>query len=112
MSPHFFIDDDNQWEDLGGGIKRKIIGYTNELMAVHVNFAKGAVGEVHYHEEHDQIAFVASGSFEVSVDGVTKILKAGDTYTAAKMVPHGAVALEDESVLIDMFSPKRAEFLS
>ncbi len=111
MNSNFFIDSENDWEDLGGGIKRKIIGYTDELMAVHVCFDKGAVGEVHYHEDHDQIAFVAAGSFSVTVDGTTRILSAGDTYTAAKLVPHGAVALEDNSVLIDMFSPQREEFL-
>jgi quercetin dioxygenase-like cupin family protein len=107
----FFIDSENPWEDLGGGIKRKVVGYTDELMAVHVCFAKGAVGELHHHEEHDQVAWVGAGSFEVTVDGETRILKQGDAYTAAKFVPHGAVALEDNSILIDVFSPKRGEFL-
>ncbi|HCH33255.1 MAG TPA: pectin degradation protein [Oceanospirillaceae bacterium] len=107
----FFLDTQTPWEDVGGGIKRKIIGYTDEIMAVHVCFAKGAVGAVHYHEEHDQIAFVGAGSFEVTVGDEVKVLKAGDAYTAAKYVKHGAVSLEDDSVLIDMFSPLRAEFL-
>ena len=107
----FFIDTDTPWEELGGGIKRKIIGYTDDLMAVHVCFDKGAVGTVHSHDDHDQIAFVASGSFEVVVGDETRVLKTGDAYTAAKTVKHGAVALENDSILIDLFSPKRAEFL-
>ncbi len=107
----FFKDDTHPWEELGGGIKRKIVGYTDELMAVHVCFAKGAVGEVHSHDDHDQIAFVAAGSFEVTVAGEKKVLTRGDAYTASKKVPHGAVALEDNSILIDAFSPKRTEFL-
>lgn len=107
----FFIDASTPWEDLGGGIKRKIIGYTDELMAVHVCFAKGAVGEIHFHDAHDQIAFVGAGSFEVTVGDEVRVLRAGDAYTAEKRVPHGAVALEENSILIDVFSPKRNEFL-
>lgn len=107
----FFIDSQAPWDDLGDGIKRKIVGYTDELMAVHLCFAKGAVGAMHSHDVHDQIGFVGAGSFEVTLGDEVKVLRAGDAYTAAKTVAHGAVALEDDSVLIDVFSPKRAEFL-
>lgn len=61
MNP-FFIADDQPWEDLGDGISRKIVGYTDDLMAVHVRFEKGAVGAVHSHEIHDQIGYVVCGS--------------------------------------------------
>lgn len=106
----FFIDSETPWEELGGGIKRKIIGYTDELMAVHACFDKGAVGEVHSHNEHDQIAWVAAGSFEVTLGDEVKVLKAGDAYIAPKTVPHGAISLEENSILVDMFSPERSEF--
>lgn len=107
----FFLDSEHPWEDLGAGIKRKIVGYTDELMAVHVCFAKGAVGAIHSHDEHDQVAFVVAGSFEVNVDGEVRVLRAGDAYTAAKNLSHGALSLEDGSVLLDVFSPQRREFL-
>jgi len=35
----------------------------------------------------------------------------GDTYYAKKNVLHGVVALEDDSVIIDAFTPPRADFL-
>jgi quercetin dioxygenase-like cupin family protein len=107
----FFIDAQTPWEDIGGGLKRKIVGYTDELMVVHVCFDKGAVGAVHSHDDHDQIAWVAAGSFEATIGDEVKILKVGDGYIAPRTVPHGAVALEQDSVLIDTFSPKRADFL-
>jgi quercetin dioxygenase-like cupin family protein len=110
MNP-FFIDAQTPWEDVGGGLKRKIIGYTDDLMVVHVLFEKGAVGAVHSHEDHDQIAFVAAGSFEATIGDEVKILQVGDAYIAPKTVKHGAVALEANSVLIDTFTPKRADFL-
>ncbi len=107
----FFINAENEWEDLGGGIKRKIVGYTDELMLVHLEFAKGAVGEPHAHDIHDQIGYVVSGSFEGEVEGEKMVLKAGDAYIAPKHFVHGAVALEEGSILLDAFSPKRADFL-
>ncbi len=108
----FFVNSEHQWEELGGGIKRKIVGYTDDLMAVHLNFDKGAVGEPHHHDIHDQIGYVVAGSFEVEVDGKKQILKAGDAYIAPKHFVHGAVALEDNSILLDMFSPLREDFLN
>ena len=111
MSPFFMIDE-NEWEDIGGGIKRKIVGHTKDLMAVHLVFAKGAIGAPHTHEIHDQIGYVVSGSFEAEINGEKKVLKAGDAYIAAKTFEHGAVALEEGSILLDMFSPRRDDFLA
>ena len=36
-------------EDIGNGMRRKILGYDNNLMLVKVWFEKGAVGPVHAH---------------------------------------------------------------
>ncbi|WP_421835088.1 cupin domain-containing protein [Neptunomonas phycophila] len=110
MSP-FFNSQQHTWDDLGDGIKRKIVGYTDSLMAVHVCFEKGAIGTPHAHEIHDQIGYVVAGSFEAEVNGQKQILKAGDAYIAHKHFIHGAVALEDNSILLDVFSPLREDFL-
>ncbi|MBM7035077.1 pectin degradation protein [Vibrio sp. qd031] len=110
MNP-FFIADDVEWIDLGEGLHRKIVAYTDDLMAVLVKFDKGAIGAPHSHEIHDQIGYVAEGSFEAEIDGVKKVLKKGDAYFAAKNVMHGAVALEQDSVLVDIFNPVRQDFL-
>lgn len=107
----FFLQDDHPWEDIGGGIKRKIVGYTDELMMVHLNFDKGAVGAPHAHDIHDQIGYVVKGSFEAEINGEKKVLKPGDAYIAPKTTMHGAVALEQDSILLDVFSPAREDFL-
>lgn len=107
----FFDIEKTEWEELGGGIKRKIVGHTDDLMFVHLCFDKGAVGAPHAHEIHDQIGYVESGSFEAEVDGVKKVLKKGDAYIAKKLAVHGAVALEENSILLDVFSPVREDFL-
>lgn len=107
----FFVSDEHEWEELGNGLRRKIVAYTNDLMAVHVAFDKGAIGAPHSHEIHDQIGYVVKGSFEAEINGEKKILKPGDAYFAPKRVMHGAVALEQDSVLLDVFNPARQDFL-
>ena len=46
----FFINEDSAWENVLPGIKRKIVGHTEDLMAVHLCFDKGAIGAPHAHE--------------------------------------------------------------
>ena len=70
-----------------------------------------AIVAPHAHDIHDQIGYVAEGSLEAEIDGVKKILVKGDAYIAPKTTMHGAVALEEGSLLVDVFSPKRADFL-
>lgn len=108
----FFEDQTTPWTELGDGIRRKIVGHTPELMSVLVHFDKGAIGTAHAHDAHDQIAFVIAGSFEAEVAGVKRVLKVGDAFVAARHVHHGVVALEDGSMLLDQFSPRRDDFVS
>ena len=109
-SPAFVIAKGTPKEDLGGGISRQILGYGPEIMIVRVWFDKGSVGDVHSHP-HSQSTYVESGQFEVFIDGVKKVLGAGDSFYIAPHLDHGAVCLE-KGVLIDTFSPVRKDFLS
>ncbi|MDN3585882.1 cupin domain-containing protein [Pedobacter aquatilis] len=102
-------DNDIDWEDLGAGVKRKIMAYDDKLMLVKVAFDKGAIGSVHNHP-HLQLSYVAKGSFEVTMGDDKKILTEGDVFFAPTMVFHGVVCLED-GLLIDVFNPHRQDFL-
>lgn len=95
--------------DLGGGIKRKIMTYSDELMVTKVAFEKGSLGTIHNHP-HLQISYVAKGKFEVTMGEEKKILQEGDLFYAPSMLSHGVVCLE-EGMLIDVFNPKRDDFL-
>ncbi len=90
---------------------RRVISYGEDLMMVEFGFKKGGVGEPHSHDEHEQIGYVAQGSFELIVAGEKSIIKKGDTYYAPRKTLHGVVALEDDSILIDAFTPIRKDFL-
>ncbi len=81
-------------------------------MTVEVCFKKGAIGTVHSHEEHDQIGYILAGSFEVEIDGETKVLEKGDAFVAKKLSKHGVVSLEENSVILDAFSPAREDYLT
>jgi quercetin dioxygenase-like cupin family protein len=111
MDSHFASTDLQPWTELGSGIRRKVVGHTPALMAVLVSFDKGAVGTPHTHEAHDQICFVLAGSFEAQVAGVTRVMKQGDAYIVPPNTVHGVVALEDQSVLLDHFTPRREDYL-
>lgn len=106
-----FIEDSSmEWEVTAPGMKRKIMAYDERVMLVKVAFEKGAVGTLHHHM-HTQVSYVASGEFEVEVNGEKKRLKAGDTFFVEPHLVHGAVCLE-AGELIDIFSPMREDFIS
>lgn len=64
---YYFQGDSTAWTELEGGMRRKLVGHTPQLMSVLMQFDKGAVGTPHAHDIHDQIAFVVAGAFEVVV---------------------------------------------
>lgn len=105
----FQIENEIPWEDLGGGIKRKIFGFNDKLMVVKVKFEQGAIGTLHQHH-HTQATYIESGSFEVTIGNEIKILNTGDGFYIPPNAMHGVVCLQ-AGVLIDSFSPVREDFL-
>ncbi|MCX4301184.1 MAG: cupin domain-containing protein [Alistipes sp.] len=103
------LENELAWQPAGEGVVRQIMGYDGQLMIVKVKFAKGAVGAQHKHY-HSQATYVASGKFELNIGGEVKVLGAGDGYYVAPDQLHGCVCLED-GILIDTFSPHRADFI-
>ncbi len=95
--------------EVDGGMKRKIMGYDGQLMLLEVKFNKGDIGYAHQHF-HSQTTYVVSGAFEVTINGKTEVLKAGDGFYVEPDALHGAVCLET-GILIDTFSPMRQDFL-
>lgn len=109
-SKNFLIGDDIEWEDLGAGLKRKIMGYDDKVMLVNVHFEEGAVGDMHSHY-HSQVTYIVSGEFEFTVDGEIKLVKAGDGLYIPPNVMHGTVC-KKSGILIDVFTPIREDFMA
>ena len=96
-------------KDLGGGVSRRVMAYSPQLMIVEVNFEQGGVGSVHTHP-HCQNTYVKSGRFRFTIDGEPVEVGPGDTIALPPEIPHGTLCLE-AGTLIDMFSPMRKDFL-
>ena len=109
QSANFIFEAETPWDDAGGGVVRQVLGYNDNIMMVKVKFKKGQEGTMHSHP-HSQVTYVASGVFEFTVGGVTKIVRAGDALYKQPNIEHGCVCLED-GILIDCFNPMRDTFL-
>jgi quercetin dioxygenase-like cupin family protein len=105
----FFEGSSAAWEDIGGGIRRKILSYAAETMLVQVAFKAGAIGLEHKHP-HLQTTFVAKGLFDVTISGVTRRLREGDSFFVPTNQLHSVIAIE-AGMLIDSFTPMREDFV-
>ena len=105
----FINDSEIPWDDLGSGLKRKIMSYDENLMMVKVSFEKGGIGSLHSHF-HTQMSYVESGAFEITIGDKTEALKKGDAYYIPPDIIHGALCIEP-GILVDIFTPLREDFV-
>ena len=96
-------------KDLGGGVTRRVLAWTEQLMIVEVGFEAGSTGSVHTHP-HCQNTYVKSGRFRFTIDGENVEVGPGDTIAFPADVPHGTLCLE-AGTLLDIFTPMREDFV-
>jgi quercetin dioxygenase-like cupin family protein len=87
-------------EDLGGGVSRQMI-VGERLMVCRLRFAPNVVTPAHDHP-HEQIFTIGTEE---------RIAQAGDVLHFPSWCWHGATMLDEEVVLIDIFTPLREDFL-
>ena len=109
MNKPFVSSNECVYEDQGGGVKRKILAYGDNMMQVEVHFEKGAVGAMHSHP-HTQLTYVLEGKFEFTIGNEKKVVSAGDTLYKIPGIAHGCVCIE-KGILLDTFTPHREDFL-
>jgi quercetin dioxygenase-like cupin family protein len=105
----YIFENKIEWENIGDGIRRKILGFDDNLMMTLVEFRKNSHGSVHTHP-HRQVTYIVHGSFEVQIENEKKLLKKGDSFFISPLIEHGVVALED-ALLVEVFSPSREDFI-
>ena len=91
-------------------MRRQILQSGERSMLVRVDFGAGAVAPIHSHP-HEQLTYVAAGSVRLTVDGVERVLRAGESMLLPGNVPHG-VTTDEEATLLDTFTPPREDFLA
>lgn len=80
------------------------------VMMVRFTFEPFLVTPVHAHP-HEQMTLVMKGRVKFFVNGEERIVSAGDVLHFPPHHRHGATMLDEEVVLIDIFSPVREDFL-
>lgn len=102
---------DKEYQDLGGGVKRKVLAYSKNIMNVELWFEPGAKGEMHSHP-HEQIGYVIQGSLVFHEEGKEDVtLQEGDSYIVAPNIAHGIDCLTKVK-LLDIFTPMREDFVN
>ena len=100
---------DAQWIELGGGMRRRILAYNEDIMTVEVGFDEGGIGADHSHP-HAQITYVLSGEFSYHIEGEARIMRAGDSIAVGCGKVHGLTCLK-AGMVVDVFAPMREDFV-
>jgi len=82
--------------------------HTGKNTIGYIRIENGAALPEHHHPQ-TQITNIISGEFEMTVNGETKLCKAGDVVVIPGNAPHSARALT-ECYAIDVFEPEREDY--
>jgi len=96
-------------EPLRDGIVRQMI-HGERLMVCRLTIAAGIVTPPHSHA-HEQITIVERGRVRYLMGSEEKVFGPGDVILLPGNFRHGATMLDEEVVLVDIFSPVREDFL-
>ena len=97
-------------EQPAAGIERQMLVGTN-MMICRFRFAPFLVTPEHDHPQ-EQMTIVERGRVRFFIDGEERIASEGDVLHFPPNCWHGATMMDQEVVLIDIFSPIREDFLN
>jgi unsaturated pyranuronate lyase len=96
-------------ENTAPGIQRQMVIGKN-IMVCRFTFEPFLVTPEHTHP-HEQVTLVVQGKVKFTIEGDVKIMSPGDVLYFPPNNRHGATMLDEEVILIDIFSPIREDFL-
>ena len=91
------------------GIERRMV-VGDRLMACRLRFDPFVVTPIHHHP-HEQMSMVERGRVRFYIGDKERIAGPGDVLHFPSNVVHGATMLDEEVVMIDIFTPIREDFL-
>lgn len=92
------------------GVTMRTLNHGERTSIHEIAIAAGAVVPMHTHP-HEQIGYLVSGRVLFELGELKREISAGDSWIIPSEVPHEVTALED-SVALDIFSPKRDEYIA
>ncbi|MFL6208674.1 MAG: cupin domain-containing protein [Pyrinomonadaceae bacterium] len=96
-------------EQIEPGIERQMI-VGDQIMVCRLRIAPHVVTPAHDHP-HEQVTIVERGRVLFTIEHEEKIVEAGAILHFPSGCWHGATMLDEEVVLIDIFTPIREDFL-
>jgi len=97
-------------EKLDDGVWRQMV-WGQDLMVCRLRLAPHTVTPAHSHP-HRQMTLVQKGSARFVFGTEERIARAGDVLFFPGGFWHGATSLDEEVILIDVFTPVREDFLA
>ncbi len=102
------------WSDIpvehpAEGVERQMF-VGEQMMICRFRFAPFLITPEHAHP-HEQMSLVVSGRIRFVIEGEERIAGPGDVLHFPSNCVHGATMMEEEVVLIDIFTPLREDFL-
>jgi quercetin dioxygenase-like cupin family protein len=96
-------------EQVSEGIQRQML-VGDRMMICRFRFKPFLVTPEHDHP-HEQMTIVERGKVRFFIEGKERIASAGDVLHFPSQTWHGATMMDEEVVLIDIFTPVREDFL-
>lgn len=109
----FYLEEEQPWEIVDQNTKRQVLATGKSMMFVKVSFRHKIEGAIAVHAHpHEQITYVLKGSFRFMIGSIEKTVRTGDSISFLSNQFHGCQPLEDDSLLLDGFSPLREDFFN
>jgi len=105
----FSIASRNGYKEIINGISIKTLSYGDNSLVVEFLLQKDSSLPEHKHI-NEQTGYLVKGSIRLFIDGKSKVLHAGDSWTILSNIKHKAEILED-SIAIEVFSPRREDYI-
>jgi len=109
MKVHYndaFVQKSDEW------MTRRLLAHHNGMMILHIHFHKATDDPGLHTHPHEQLAYVQQGRIEFIVDGKSAgIFEPGDSIYFEPNSIHGGKPLVDDTIILDIFTPQRQDFL-
>jgi len=105
----FCKKDNSGYQKAVPGVRRKTLVYGEKTLLAEFNLEAGYAIPRHAHE-HEQTGYLVSGAIQLTIGETTHDVRPGDTWCIPGNVEHNVTILAD-SVLVEVFSPVRKDYL-
>lgn len=105
----FKVNSENGFCSPTNKVKRKTLVHGEKTLMVEIRLEAGGELPLHSHI-HEQTGYLISGKIELSINGQIFTAHPGDSWCIKGGEEHGLRTLE-ESVVIEVFSPVRDEYI-